>query len=334
MPIALPRGAAQQHASISSHSALGVEMISRHGRWYCSATSGRRGLPRQRQRSAHPAWAAAVQRASRDRPLHDQEAPDQEARYVDTSSSGSGTSCLHLLWTTPVWSINAIDAGFLDESLNDRLVQVAASGYAEFARQQTRLEERLRDDICWLNNAFFEWQQLQYHSKGGWPDLYGCDDFPRFIALLNRGVSCMSEAGALPRSVQRAALDVNAWQVWCALHHDGVSHAAHTHVDVLLSGTYYAQVPEASAAPLELYGPADWAAEERDKNASQPVWQFQPRRGDLVLFPPWVSHGVPASSCSIGRAGTGAVRTSFSFNLLGGGWAASRKAAQRVVITP
>lgn len=306
----------------------------RHGQRYYTATTGRRALqPRRRRRGGStPSWAAAVHRvvSLRDRGpgAHRVEV---EARSVDVSGSSSAASCLHLLWTTPVWTINAIDAGWIEESLNDRLVQVAASGYDQFARQQTRVEERLRDDICWLNNAFFEWQQMQYHSQGGWPEIYGCGDFPEFVGLLERGVSCMAVAGALPNSIQRAAADASSWQVWCALHHDGVSHAAHTHADVLLSGTYYAQVVE-GAAPLELYGPAGWAAPEDDRSTPQPVWQWQPRRGDLVLFPPWAKHAVPPSSCSIGITGEGAVRTAFSFNLLGGGWEASAGAAQRVII--
>eukprot|EP01043_Picozoa_sp_COSAG02_P036167 COSAG02_NODE_2634_length_8374_cov_12.795166_2_plen_318_part_00 len=312
----------------------GLHMIVRHGRRYYSANGGRRApQPRRRRRSAPlPSWAAAVHRAARDR---SPETPQvaEEPRRVDASGSSSAASCLHLLWTTPVWTVNAIDAGWVEESLNDRLVQVAATGYAQFARQQTRVEERLRDDMCWLNNAFFEWQQMQYHSQGGWPDLYGCADYPKFVALLERGVGCMALAGALPHSTRHAAADASAWQVWCALHHDGISHAAHTHADVLLSGTYYAQVAEGSA-PLELYGPAGWAGpEERDRSAPQPVWQWQPRRGDLVLFPPWAKHAVPPSSCSIGPTGDGAVRTAFSFNLLGGGWEASANAAQRVVIS-
>jgi hypothetical protein len=251
------------------------------------------------------------------------------APAVDTARSRPAApgGSLHLLWATPVWTINAIDSGLVDPSFNDRLVQLAASGYSRFARQQTQLEARLSDDICWLNNAFFEWQQMQYHSQGGWPDLYGCADFPQLVAIMNRGVSSMADAGALHHATaQRATADASAWQVWCACHHDGTSHAAHVHEDVLLSGTYYAQVAD-GAAPLELYGRPGWGG-----LGDSPVWQWQPREGDLVLFPPWIEHGVPASSCSIGAAGDGPVRTAFSFNLLGGGWEESRRSAQRVVM--
>ena len=316
--------------------------------------------PRNRRRRA-PREPASATWAAMQRQPPASAGPDRRAAALDVcSSSRSGTAArsaggrLHLLWTTPVYSVNAVDEGWADDALNERLAWLAAVSYKGFAAQQTQLECRLTEDVSWLNNAFFEWQQMQYHSQGGWPELYGSDEFARLVGMIDRGVGTMEAAGALPPTASWDALEPPL--VWAALHHDGTSHEPHTHPDVLLSGTYYAHVAPGSA-PLELYGRPGWGGLDATDSTATPVWQWQPRAGDLVLFrkytkhsavacgfsnvadrllvftAPWVEHGVPVSTCSIGAAGEGPTRTAFSFNLLGGTWDDTRSTAQRITTT-
>jgi hypothetical protein len=289
---------------------------------------------RKRRPASDPTAAAWAAMQRQPRPEADRRAAALDVCSSSRSATGAGTGPggrLHLLWTTPVYTSNVIDDGWANDALNERLTKLAAEGYKGFAARQTRLESRLSEDVSWLNNAFFEWQQMQYHSQGGWPELYGSDAFARLVAIIDRGVGAMEDAGALPSAAHdtSTAAPRDLPLVWAALHHDGTSHEKHVHPDVLLSGTYYAHVAPGSA-PLELHGRPGWGGLDSMDDATDPVWQWRPRAGDLVLFPPWVEHGVPASTCSIGAAGEGPTRTAYSFNLLGGTWEDSRSTAQRV----
>ena len=130
--------------------------------------------------------------------------------------------------------------------------------------------------------------------------------------------------------------------VWAAIQRgDRAHHPDHVHEGAVLSGVYYAEVPEGSA-PLCLRRPDD-TPDCSDANAdtladiSNDGWQDEitssrltqnesgdvllwPREGDLILFPPWLYHGVQMVDSSFGShtappRRSNAARVSLAFNI-------------------
>ena len=219
-------------ASVSAWTPLcgGRPLCSSSRRWATTRAAGppQWGRKSRRRRRPAPAWAQAVQQARQPAAGPLRSADD----VASTSECGSAEGALHLLWSTPLWTSNALECGAVDESFNERLTSLALDGYNDFARQQTQLDERLRDDISWLSHAFFEWQQLQYHSNGGWPALYQSPDYHALESLVRSSVASMMSAVGMTDAGQDTSL-----MVWCAMHHDGTEHREHVHPDVLMSGT-------------------------------------------------------------------------------------------------
>lgn len=90
----------------------------------------------------------------------------------------------------------------------------------------------------------------------------------------------------------------------------------------MVSGVYYAAVPSGSA-PLVLRRPkADDA--QMDESQSKTMEEvsdvvLSPKEGNLVLFPPWVEHGVPpiAEEQQNNIDSNNLPRVSFAFNVTG-----------------
>jgi uncharacterized protein (TIGR02466 family) len=107
--------------------------------------------------------------------------------------------------------------------------------------------------------------------------------------------------------------------MWSAVQRGkGAYHQDHVHEGVLVSGVYYAAVPDGSA-PLVLRRPVDvhgngFVAEGHDDDDDDD-FILQPSEGQLVIFPPWLLHGVPLSSNN--EESSGLPRVSFAFNLNG-----------------
>jgi len=88
--------------------------------------------------------------------------------------------------------------------------------------------------------------------------------------------------------------------MWAAVQRGrGAYHADHVHKGVLVSGVYYASVPSKSA-PLVLRRPMDThtgvraAAVSKEDDDDDDDLIIHPSEGQLILFPPWLLHGVPA----------------------------------------
>lgn len=101
----------------------------------------------------------------------------------------------------------------------------------------------------------------------------------------------------------------------------GAYHADHVHENVFVSGVYYSAVPEGSA-PLVLHRPLKIDGEEYDQNDVKEENDddddskciIYPKEGQVVLFPPWLLHGVPP----IGKSTSlNSPRVSFAFNVSG-----------------
>eukprot|EP00957_Ditylum_brightwellii_P206138 15346990-Ditylum_brightwellii.AAC.1 len=118
----------------------------------------------------------------------------------------------------------------------------------------------------------------------------------------------------------------------------GACHPDHTHDGAVVSGVYYSSAPSGSA-PLLLRRPSEgllgnkvWddkeeGAEQRElfERVDGEDIVFRPREGQLILFPPWLYHGVPSASHeetqSIVSSENELPRVSFAFNLTGAAFA-------------
>lgn len=109
--------------------------------------------------------------------------------------------------------------------------------------------------------------------------------------------------------------------MWAAVQRGkGAYHADHVHEGALVSGVYYSAVPSGSA-PLFLRKPKadDTRVDGSQSQTSDEVSDVihVPMEGDLVLFPPWVEHGVPVAEEQAHIDSSSLTRVSFAFNVTG-----------------
>lgn len=96
-------------------------------------------------------------------------------------------------------------------------------------------------------------------------------------------------------------LTPNNMHMWASVHQDGSAHPQHVHVGAVLSGVLYVRSPEGSGEIVF-----------HDPRGSLPPFgravSHKPCAGDLLIFPPWLEHGVAATATVDGP------RISVSFN--------------------
>ena len=101
------------------------------------------------------------------------------------------------------------------------------------------------------------------------------------------------------------ALDPDNMHAWASVHEGGSTHARHVHAGAAISSVLYLRSPQGAGRICF-----------SDPRGSIPPFEreicHEPRAGDLLLFPPWLAHGV-APSC--GAAGA-SPRIALSFNVL------------------
>lgn len=121
---------------------------------------------------------------------------------------------------------------------------------------------------------------------------------------------------------------------WAAIQRGrGSYHENHVHENVILSGVYYSKVPS-SSAPLVFHKPnqnpdgtyRNTSASEKNNQLHTDLHSFEPmnsiikmkpKRGQVILFPPWLLHGVPHMKPDSSDADVQLPRISFAFNLSG-----------------
>lgn len=85
---------------------------------------------------------------------------------------------------------------------------------------------------------------------------------------------------------------------WWNIYHRGISHNWHHHPRALLSGTYYVKRP-ADSASIQFKSPINglidsWAADFGIDTKWAQNANISPNTGDLMLWPSWLEHQVPA----------------------------------------
>lgn len=107
---------------------------------------------------------------------------------------------------------------------------------------------------------------------------------------------------------------------WASVHEACSSHPTHTHEGASISGTFYVDVPSTAG---RIYF--------EDPRGSLPPFSrnridHQPSVGELLLFPPWLSHGVSPGSVSLQGSQS---RIALSFNVVETSGAKASRRVQR-----
>lgn len=245
---------------------------------------------------------------------------------------------------------NLLELGLVDKAFNQSLTQAAVSAFDRYVMAQQhnsttasgtatnsggRRRRKLKGDhsqpITTIkldpdkptpNDQFFEHQKSRGYSvmddnSSSHPEMM---DVLRDSILMDASSVYLKECGAPENLLQQLGV-LYSIDAWAAVQHgQGAYHRDHVHEDVLVSGVYYASVPEGSA-PLVLQRP-------RECDTAEESVVVSPQAGQLIIFPPWLWHGVPLAEDS--NMSPQQPRVSFAFNLsgpyAGDPWEITRKA--------
>lgn len=160
-----------------------------------------------------------------------------------------------------------------------------------------------------INNEFYSAQLKQVEGAEDeqskavrwWPEMYRSDEWKALHKFAKE--ACIKHILQHGRNQTRAYLEGLTTVVWAAVYTTGTAHATHMHEQALCSGVYYANTP-ADSMPLILSDPrggqpmhTDVSKEERQPDS--PFFHqvsFFPRQGDIILFPAYLPHSVPAAT--------------------------------------
>ena len=236
-------------------------------------------------------------------------------------------------------SVGSVDASSEEATLSlnrtrrrRRTINTRASrGDESIATAGTAAAARYGENATTDNDHFFEYQRIRgYHlsteTMTNSPDIdrLRSDIIPSFAASYLRNERFPRTTHALAQSLLEGSsanlLSQFSVDIWAAIQRgDGAHHPDHVHDGAVLSGVYYAAIPEGSA-PLCLRRPVDAVAcsladavgtladasnnerqdEKRIQQNDNGDVLFWPREGDLILFPPWLYHGVPMADSNFG----------------------------------
>ena len=235
---------------------------------------------------------------------------------------------LSLLFPSPVLRVNleeVLPSGTFDAleeailaSWDDHLAEQATLAETGTRRATTEGERLRAASNQELNEEFFYYQRSEYGVSGQQSEPKGWLASEAAQELLD--VITAVTAGYITRIAHHAGMDVGRpedleedeeWElpldpdklhVWASVHHGESQHPRHVHMGAAVSGVFYLRVPP-GAGRLCFFDPRGCIPPfEREV-------RHAPQRGEMLLFPPWLSHAV---GCS-GAADDGP-RLSISFN--------------------
>lgn len=256
----------------------------------------------------------------------------------------------------PILSTNLLDAGLVGSEFNVLLTKGAVTAFDDYTaasssslagntdevsptgvplpssatRRRRRPRASVRDvkaeespilpSALTPNDRFFEHQRTRGYRLAT-QSMSSCDSAKQLeedyivdaVAYYLRENNALSLADLLSSSRGGGELSID---MWAAVQRGaGACHRDHVHEGAIVSGVYYSAVPLGSA-PLVLRKPTTYS---RDENAQvdQGDVVIHPKEGNLILFPPWLEHGVPAKEQSGNTDTSNQPRVSFAFNLIG-----------------
>ncbi len=169
-----------------------------------------------------------------------------------------------------------------------------------------------------VNDYFFEYQKNRGYINGC-PIISKSDEVRHLNTLLTsqvedyfQNIMTKEMAEGVSTLIRNEMLSLDLWAA--VQQGQGAYHKDHVHEGVLLSGVYYSAVPEGSA-PLVLHRPSDLDSNNEGKSDDHEKEKIlQPIEGQVIIFPPWLVHGVPFSDKVVD---VDSARVSFAFNLRG-----------------
>lgn len=207
---------------------------------------------------------------------------------------------LTLGWTTPIFVRRFLPS----EDAAIRAVRDAVIAAHDSFRPSRETDSC--DDVP-LNDRFYEAQRRRFED--GMPPLFDSNTLrswrTAWLGLVREYVSVAAGPEAAHALFSR---ELQVF-VWGGVHRGCSYHQTHVHEDSAVSGTFYLDLPP---------GSGEIAFE--DPRGMRPPFSrnrmvHRPEAGQLLLFPPWLSHGVLPSCAATGAAG-GAARVALSFNVL------------------
>jgi hypothetical protein len=215
---------------------------------------------------------------------------------------GVGDGKQHYLWITPVsvWTLRNTRAMNMDISKRVK------DAYLAF--KSKKLKELGPDKILQsssakgINELFFSMQRDIWEEKKEWWDILEKSPYAKRLraTIWERASVYMSRLG---RGNVNASGELFLWATACETC---ISHLPHVHEDSLISGTYYVNVPKGSGS-LIFQDPRGVITPFGGK------YEHIPEPGQIVMFPPWLQHGVSPSCLQ----SPDEIRVSLSFNIIG-----------------
>ena len=227
----------------------------------------------------------------------------------------------HALWPTHVSTAHLnVPAAF-----HEKLSRLAVVKYKQFTHEMTAGGTNQATALD-VNNQFFNRQikterevDSNPRSMAWWPEMYKDNQEWRALFKYTRE-ACIQHILRNGRNNTREYLEGLQLIIWAAVYTTGTSHSTHMHEQSLCSGTYYSSAPPDSM-PLILSDPRGGQPMHTDmgKPEAEPESPFLhqvhffPKQGDMLMFPSYMPHSVPAATAN------SEPRVVWAYNLEGAG---------------
>jgi len=227
---------------------------------------------------------------------------------------------LTLLHSTPILRVNLQSIFHLHQKLEREVLMCFTAFHEHLERTKPPGVEVITSDMA--NNNFF-WMQSQYFKEThGVPGIVDSKPMKELIPIINGFVFNYldflnsTEAQSLSQIDLQPEMNLKGkklpwiWNYfWSTVLCDGGAHLKHTHRNCCMSGVYYISMPS-PASPIIFHD----SRNQDPKNLLGPPFHrsfsIYPEQGDLLLFPGWLIHEVPAQP-------TSQPRVSIAFNYVG-----------------
>ncbi|KJE97532.1 hypothetical protein CAOG_007373 [Capsaspora owczarzaki ATCC 30864] len=218
----------------------------------------------------------------------------RNAQAAETQLPAGGL--MTMAWTTPIYRVNL--AGFKVDvpKFNSRLAASIITQFQNLVKENPDKLVSSGADDHGANQAFYDWQR-----KGSWNVLQGSREGQALRQFIMTGVGTYFQM--LGESQDFVNTVSGEMTVWATLHHSGIFHMPHSHPHELLSGVFYVKMP-GNAGKIIFSDPRGPLTPFDNTIA------IEPREGDLILFPSWLTHMVAPTSGSDERI-------SIAFNIPG-----------------